>query len=603
MFALLADARAQTPNVLWASDVENYKKIFDLQSRGRLKDADKLIKNIKNDLLMGYVLHQRFMGPHHKTSYEEARAWMAKYYDHPFANDIYKLGLQRGARKGLKVPMREGNRVSYLRREPSTNAMIQGNYGHLNKAARGDVSYMRRIFQRRLNQRQPDKAREVLENPSAKRFFTKNDYLRMQAYLGYSYFLSGNEDMATLWAYRAAEELDFYLANWTLGLSYWRMGEWEKSRDAFKSVAFSRGITPDMVSAGAYWAWRANERIPHRSLRDDPAILLSRAAEFPKTFYGILANYQEGKRLRIKWEEPDFTIEHAREISSWRGGMRALALIQLGRKNDAATELRFMARSDEGRDSAELLNAMMAIAQITNMPGLLMNLAQYDERFHHDHVFATPMYPMVAIPPAKGPSIDKALVNAITRQESRFNPVAKSHAGARGLMQVMPATASYITRDPKLSRAQRERLFEEELNLEIGQMYIDYLFSMPEIAGNLFKMLVAYNAGPGNLRRQLNNIKNPDNDPLLFIESVSIKETRIYIKRVMSNFWIYRHKLGKECESLSQVARGEWPMYSLKVYEVRPGLDFILPDFLAQEEAEESDDELDEAAIDGGGEL
>ena len=106
-------ADAALPNVLYPKDIDTYKRIFELQEKGRFTDADKLIKNINNDILMGYVLHQRFMSPWHKTTFVEARDWLRKYSDHPFANDVYKLGLARGARAELKRPLKEAKRTQY----------------------------------------------------------------------------------------------------------------------------------------------------------------------------------------------------------------------------------------------------------------------------------------------------------------------------------------------------------------------------------------------------------------------------------------------------------------------------------------------------------
>ena len=80
------------------------------------------------------------------------------------------------------------------------------------------------------------------------------------------------------------------------------------------------------------------------------------------------------------------------------------------------------------------------------------------------------------------------------------------------------------------------------------------------INGNLLKFLIAYNAGPGNLKKQLTHINEYD-DPLLFIESISLKETRVYIKRVMANFWIYQHKLGQETKTINDLLNNNWPLY------------------------------------------
>jgi soluble lytic murein transglycosylase-like protein len=77
----------------------------------------------------------------------------------------------------------------------------------------------------------------------------------------------------------------------------------------------------------------------------------------------------------------------------------------------------------------------------------------------------------------------------------------------------------------------------------------------------MFRLVTAYNGGPGNLAKWRRETRFGD-DPLLFIESLPARETRDFIERVMANFWIYRHQLGQETPSLDAIAAGEWPSYT-----------------------------------------
>ncbi|MDR1477122.1 MAG: lytic transglycosylase domain-containing protein [Rickettsiales bacterium] len=604
LFALFAglvipvrSARADTaniPSILYDNDIAAYKKTFEFQDKGRWKEADKKINEIKNDALMGYVLHQRYMSPYYTTKFSEARDWLIKYSDQPNAQDIYKLGLRKGAKKDLKKPMGEAARARYFSDDFGTSyQMIQHSYKHLTKKERGDVSYMVKIFNRRLRQGYTKNAREILENPQSKRLFARKDYLRMQAYLAFAYFLNNEDDMAILWAGEPSRELNFYLANWALGLVYWRAGEYAKSRDHFKNVAFTKQIPTDVVAAAAYWAWRANERIADADGRDYGEVFLETAANYPKTFYGILAAKKLGRELEISWEEPRLTLQNTREIISWQGGVRSLALLQLDMKTEATAELRLLLGT-AGVSSPDLVGAVLAVAELANMPHLSINVANYIKEYSEANTFASCTYPILDVELEGGWKVDRALVNAVIRQESRFNPMAKSGSGARGLMQIMPATASFIMRDSSFRKKRISRLFELETNLTIGQTYIEYLLASPEVSGNLFKFLLAYNAGPGNLRRQAAKIRNPDGDPLFFIESISIKETRLYIKRVMANFWIYRHRMGHDSESLEQLAVDEWPIYAMKDAAVPEYTPLETQNFEELIEEEEAVDEADD---------
>ena len=80
------------------------------------------------------------------------------------------------------------------------------------------------------------------------------------------------------------------------------------------------------------------------------------------------------------------------------------------------------------------------------------------------------------------------------------------------------------------------------------------------IKGNLFRMVTAWNAGPGNLNKWNRKVKY-NNDPLLFIESLPSKETRIFVERVVANYWIYRGRFNQSTNTLSELAAGNWPIY------------------------------------------
>ena len=171
------------------------------------------------------------------------------------------------------------------------------------------------------------------------------------------------------------------------------------------------------------------------------------------------------------------------------------------------------------------------------------------------------LYPIPPWQPQEGFKVDRALIYAMMRQESAFNTNATSPDGARGLMQLMPRTASYIAQDRRYHRGNgRNELYEPGLNMELGQRYIAYLLEHERVQGDLFRLTTAYNGGPGNLGKWQRAI-NADHDPLLFIEALPSKETRLFIERVLTNLWIYRQRLGQPAPSLEHLAGGDWPRY------------------------------------------
>ena len=150
-------------------------------------------------------------------------------------------------------------------------------------------------------------------------------------------------------------------------------------------------------------------------------------------------------------------------------------------------------------------------------------------------------------------------IRALVRQESGFNAKAQSGAGAKGLMQLMSSTAIYVTKDRRLRR-DTSPLFETEYNLETGQRYVSYLMEKDFIGNNLFFLATAYNAGPGNLYKWQKKVKY-GNDPLMFIEAIPSRQTRIYIERVLANFWVYNARFGQPSESLEALIHSRWPTF------------------------------------------
>ena len=235
---------------------------------------------------------------------------------------------------------------------------------------------------------------------------------------------------------------------------------------------------------------------------------------------------------------------------------RHFALLQMRETRRAELELRPLVY----RGDTKLNEALIGVAERVGMPSLAMRVALSDrDPATGESRFPGALYPIPNWRPADGFKVDRALLYAFMRQESAFNVRATSVAGARGLMQLMPATASMMARD-KLKGARAAELYDPELNLSLGQKYLGHLLEDPTVQGDLFRLAAAYNGGPGNLakwdRRQADM-----GDSLMFIESLPVHETRDFIERVLANLWIYRQRLGQESGSLDAVAAGERPMY------------------------------------------
>lgn len=540
------------------ADADRYRRIFALQEDGRWSDADRLIKALGDDVLMGHVLYQRYMHPTaYRSSFKELQAWLARYADLPEADRVYALAAKRG--KGT------------LRR-PSGGEMngwggpVDGSDGTVMRGAYSgdDARAARKMWAagwRALRRGHTLTAKNIIESDDAKRIFTRLDHDRLRAGLAYDYFVHGRDEWARDWAGQAIEGSgkQVPLASWAAGLASWRQGDLEAAREHFARLAAAPDASSWLTSAGAYWAGRAalRTRQPERV-----SGFLHQAAEHPRTFYGLLARRALGLPFQFEWERGTLGEAENAVLESLPAGRRALAFVSLGDMERAERELRVA----YPRADADQRAAIVRLADVSGMSAFALHLAAIQGSNAEDPGaiagdFVSAAYPVPLWEPEGGWTLDRALLFAFMRQESGFNPDARSYAGARGLMQMMPATAAYIAGDPALRRGGRARLHTPEVNLALGQKYLDYLLKLPEVDGNLFYAAVAYNGGPGNLRKWRRKV-NHDNDPLLFIESIPSRETRLYVERVIANLWMYRNRMGQTSPSLDMVAAGDWPRYS-----------------------------------------
>ncbi|MBY0338777.1 MAG: lytic transglycosylase domain-containing protein, partial [Acetobacteraceae bacterium] len=309
---------------------------------------------------------------------------------------------------------------------------------------------------------------------------------------------------------------------------------------------------PAMRAAAAYWTARAAVRA-RRPTQYVPWML--QAAQEPRTFYGMIARRTLGLPPGLVWERDIAGDTHAVGLTETAGGWRALALLQIGQTQRAEAELRLLHR--RARNNPAVAQGVLAVAQAANLTGLGIALASAaDDGRARDAM----RFPLPTLQPAGGFRMDPALLYALALQESRFDASAVSRSGARGILQIMPATASYVANDPSL-RTNAERLHEPGFGLEIGQRYVHYLARHEAVRGDLIRLLAAYNAGPGNLARWEPAARHRE-DPLLFIESIPIHETRQFVQRVLTFSWIYANRLGLPARSLDQIAGGNSPSFA-----------------------------------------
>jgi len=544
-----ASAHAAAPRVLSDRDVDLYSQIFSVQERGDWDTADRLIGQLENRVLMGHVQFQRYMHPTaYRSRYTELRDWMEHYGDHPDAGRIYRLAMRRRP-DSADVPQEPAPRRWRVAAQPIDP--FNDYNPHRSQSEQRRVRQIQNHVRSLMRRERPTQSINYLNEDRTRSDLTQWEYDRIRIMIARSYYAEQRDDLALEFAGDVAARSRAAIpeADWWAGLAAWRLGEIDRAADHFAALARADEVDDWLRSSGAYWAARAY-MVSFQPRHVVP--MLEIAAREPLTFYGILATRQLGRDIEVNFGAPELSQIDFAQLVADPGIARAVAFTQLGRIADAEAEL---VRA-HGRVDGSLDAAFLALTAELDLPHAQLIAAISS----NDPAIRAAAYPLPEYEPEGGYTLDRALVYAFARQESKFDARATSRVGARGLMQVLPTTASYILGERDLVLDDENKLYDPDYNMEVGQMYIDRLMNRYAAGTNLFMLAVAYNSGPGNLSRWMDSIEFRD-DPLLFIESIPTPETRGFIEQVFTNLWIYRARLGEDAPSLDMVARGSWPEY------------------------------------------
>ncbi|HME92239.1 MAG TPA: lytic transglycosylase domain-containing protein [Myxococcaceae bacterium] len=509
------------------------------------------MKLLKDRLLVGHVLAQRYLSKTYKASYKELADWLQNYSDEGDAAAIHALAVQRKSAGG-PAPSKPGAWAPALR---------YGGEGDLDALVAADASrtgtdlsdtYEPKDELKRIAKTNPAKAEALLNAMDARHLLDDADLDDVRAAIADAYMSAGEAKRAL--AINARRKVAAQpLADWNAGLAEWRAKRYVEARQHFEAAAKSPDGTPGLVAGAAFWTARAELRNRRPELVN---YWLGIAAQEPYTFYGLLARRTLGVDSFFDFDSGAFSSADVRTLLATTSGRRVLALIQVGENQRAEAELRAVVATKDGT----VMPAVEALADRANMPALSFQLAGFLSRSdgrNHDRA----LYPVPRWQPKGGFTVDRALLFAMMRQESQFMPQVRSPAGALGVMQLMPATARSMAARAGLPAPDQGNLTDPELNLTLAQEYITHLLSTDRIGNNLLLITAAYNAGPGPIPKWLASDDVRD-DPLLFMESIPNQETHGYVQRVLANYWIYRMRLGQPTPDLDALAAGSWPTYT-----------------------------------------
>ena len=300
-------------------------------------------------------------------------------------------------------------------------------------------------------------------------------------------------------------------------------GDWNAALEAIRRM-------PARQREDSRWRWFEG-RMLEKTGREGEAQALFRAAAAAPTFHGFLA----ADRLKLPYAlcpwDPADPPALRKEVARDPALQRALALYRIDQPSWAIREWNdALTRFDDPRRRAAVALAQeqgwfdRAVFSLGKVPE---EQRLYRLRFplHHDADIRAA---------AKRHDLDPAWIAAEIRAESVFNPNARSPANARGLMQLLPGTAAGVAQRTGLPYAGAESLYDSSTNIALGSAY---LREMEDKYGATYQAIAAYNAGPTPTARWLS--QRPAHDPDLWIETVSYKETRDYVARVLAFSAIY----------------------------------------------------------------
>jgi soluble lytic murein transglycosylase len=289
---------------------------------------------------------------------------------------------------------------------------------------------------------------------------------------------------------------------------------------------------PLTQSRALYWRGRAAD-----AMGDGLAAQLfySQAAEYPTTFYGQLAAAKTANPVMTLGHDPRITAADRAAFESLEPVRAARLLAQIGAKDTFET---FINALSESLPTAA--QEAMLVDLAGNLGGQTLSMRVVRNAARRGFILPDRGYPVRATPTSYD-APETAFVLGIVRQESSFDPMAHSGAGARGMMQLMPATAQAVA--GRLGVGYGD-LYDASYNMTVGSAFLGQLVN--QFDGSYVMAAAAYNAGPGRPPQWAATCGDPRSagvDPVDFIECIPFDETRNYVMRVLEATQVYRARL------------------------------------------------------------
>jgi soluble lytic murein transglycosylase len=330
-----------------------------------------------------------------------------------------------------------------------------------------------------------------------------------------------------------------FLAGW-LALRF--LEKPEAAREHFVASAAAGGL-PKRRARAAYWLGRTELVLGNKT---EAVARFAEAAQHNHTFYGQLA-YQMISETDVKVAFRTFVRPTKAEIDDFvsQDVMKAIVLIKRADLESLLPLFLFdLARQIE---SAPDMILLCELAIRVAPPHHAVRMAKL--AMNRDFAVEYYAYPN-ALPDFKSlgsGDIENALVHALTRQESEFNPGTVSSAGAIGLMQLLPSTAKLVAKQFDVKFSKKKLTDDPSYNVSLGSAFLSSLIRSYD--GSYIMALAGYNAGPGRVRDWVKLFGDPrktEVDPIDWIERIPFLETREYVHKILESAQIYRSRLGAD---------------------------------------------------------
>ena len=346
-----------------------------------------------------------------------------------------------------------------------------------------------------------------------------------------AYKISSNHAMTEGADYAAAE----WMSGW-IALSF--LDDPLLSKEHFQNF-YNNVSYPISTSRGAYWLARSYKALGDK---ENSNKWFNQASQYLTTYYGQLAFLELNPNENFELSK-DMVVDNAYKDDFYSKELVKIVYLLDELDEDKYTKfiLRHLANDNIENGSEILASELSTNINRFDFAIQISKIASYEKRFHNKY-----NYPIISTPKyINGRKIpESAFILSIIRQESEFDLSANSHAGAKGLMQLMPYTAKLVAKQAKLPYVRSKLTSDPEYNINLGSHYIAGLILNYD--GAYPYAIAAYNAGPNRVKYWKKINKDPQKkqiDYVDWIELIKFRETRNYVQRVLENYNVYRYVL------------------------------------------------------------